>query len=67
MHKIFVGKPVKYDQNDTDYVWALCRCPLPANYGIRIPREKGIVNYHFKCEDCGTEGVVSIKYQEDKG
>lgn len=52
MNKIFVGTPTKYDQNDMDYVWALCKCPLPINYGIRIPKEKGIVDYHFKCKDC---------------
>ena len=58
MNKVFVGTPTKYDQNDTDYVWALCKCPLPANYGIRIPREKDKTEYGFECEDCGYRGIV---------
>ena len=51
-------RPVKIDNaNDPNFVYAICRCCVPTNYAIKIPRTTAI-EYPFECEDCGTKGVV---------
>lgn len=51
-------KPVKIDDfNDYNFVYAICRCCVPSNYAIKIPRTTEF-KYYFECEDCGTKGVV---------
>lgn len=51
---------------DTDnYVYAYCKCPLPADYAIKWPRIKDGKPHRYSCicEDCGAEvGVISKSY-----
>lgn len=44
--------------DETKYVYAICRCPLDSRYAIKIKRQKGVNEYNFKCDICGTSGVV---------
>ena len=44
-----------FDENN--YVYAYCKCPLPADYTIKWPRIKDGKPHRYSCvcEDCGTE------------
>lgn len=57
---IFVTTPVTYNEDEENYVWAVCRCCLLGE-GLRIPRIRNRTEYHFKCKLCGTEGVVNTR------
>ena len=52
-------KPEKIDEIDYEhYAYAICKCPLPLNYAIKIPKLIGVTEYKFKCDKCGAEGFV---------
>jgi hypothetical protein len=48
--------------NNDDYVCALCKCPIPMNFGIVIDKSKYKKDeygfYHFHCNKCGLNGCV---------
>lgn len=51
--------------DEDNYVYAHCKCPLPADYAIKWPRIKDGKPHRYTCvcEDCGTEvGVISKSY-----
>ena len=64
MTDIFIGEPVDTCCTSNigcdldNYVYAICRCALPCNYALKIPKIKGKHVYKFKCTKCGTEGIV---------
>ena len=58
---MFIGKPELYNNNNKDYVWAICRCPVPSIFAIKIPKEEGKIAYDFKCKECGTSGTIYSK------
>lgn len=47
--------------DNENYIYAICRCPLSANWAIKIPRETNKIKYDFICEICGTKGYVYAK------
>lgn len=54
-------KPVKIKNINYDkYVYALCKCPLPLDYAIRMKKIDGQHDYKFYCNNCRTAGVVCI-------
>ena len=51
--------------DEDNYVYAHCKCPLPADYAIKWPRIKDGKPHRYTCvcEDCGTEvWVISKSY-----
>ncbi len=52
-------KPIiSYPVNPKEYVYAKCKCELPIEFAIRMKRIPGKTKYTFRCDDCGTEGIV---------
>ena len=68
---IFYGVPEPLFSDylkEREYVHAVCKCPVPNTFSIKIPRlfsSNG--KYNFHCNACGTEGVVISKPQESEG
>lgn len=46
------------------WVYAICKCPLPSEYVLKMPKIEGKNKYSFHCDICGTSGVV---YTEQEG
>lgn len=40
---VYETEPVKYD-DDPDYVYAICECPVDMSYGLKIPKKGKHVN-----------------------
>lgn len=65
MNKTYYGSPEPISTNpdiEDNYIHALCKCPLPTTYTVKIPRswsKNGVYNFH--CKECGTEGIVLVK------
>ena len=51
-------------QDHEHYVYALCRCELPLDYAIVIPKIKGKTAYRFECRKCRTSGDVYTSEKE---
>ena len=62
------SEPIKYDPEMKDVAWAVCKCPLPFDYGIAVPiiHDFGYKAYHFKCNKCGLSGVIVSKGLKDR-
>ena len=54
-------KPEKIFPIDTKkFVYAICKCPVTTEYGIKMPKIKGKDVYPFECSVCGCKGEVII-------
>jgi len=67
MDNVYVTEPkllAKYT-NNSRYKFAVCKCPIPADYGIVIDSYKYKCDrphqYRFKCTKCGLEGILYSK------
>lgn len=55
----------KFDENK--YIYAVCRCPLPYGYAIKIPwndlteHEKETGACHVHCDNCGTDSTICFR------
>lgn len=49
-----------YPIDEEKYVYAICKCPRPIEYVIKMKRIKGKTRYPFKCDICGTSGEVIV-------
>lgn len=47
-----------YTMDKDNFVYAYCKCELPASYIIKMPKIEGKNRYEFHCDICGTRGVV---------
>lgn len=58
---LFVNEEIDLAEYYSDYAIAVCQCPVPTGYGIKIPKKKGIISYPFYCKACNTRGTVYSK------
>lgn len=56
---LYETEPEKFDRNDKDYIWVVCKCPIDISYGLKIPKSfSNNGQYPFRCKNCGTEGIL---------
>ena len=49
------------EEDKQNFVYALCQCPQPINFGYKIPKSKSKTWEFFTCPKCNTEIGIFVK------